>query len=132
VLTSSSEHEAIGLENPRNVLPKEAMRQRIHMDYTPSNHPSTIMCILPDGNKLPLQCVQLCHAKTELSRVPSHASSQTTTSAQTIQFASDPMQETTCIAHVNTTLAAKDDVYTLNSVEHTAFVRTWPCMPACT
>jgi hypothetical protein len=33
--------------------PKQAMWEKILTDYTPSNHPSHIACMPPDGNKPP-------------------------------------------------------------------------------
>jgi hypothetical protein len=53
MLTSSLEHEAISPEHPHDFPPKEVIWRCICADYTPSNHPSTIACIPPDGNKLP-------------------------------------------------------------------------------
>jgi len=53
MLTSLVEREAIDPEPIHNIPPKEAMWQRIRADYTPSNHPSTVACVPPQGNRLP-------------------------------------------------------------------------------
>jgi len=72
VLTSSLEREAIGPQNPNDVPPKEVMWRRIRADYTPSNHPSTVACVPPDGNKLPpaMQAVTLCKDRAVSCTIP--------------------------------------------------------------
>jgi hypothetical protein len=64
----------------------------------------------------PLQCKPQCPAKTERYHAPSHASSQITISAQTIQSDSDPTPGTTSISPVNTACTAEDDIYIQNSM----------------
>ena len=73
-LTSSLEREAIGPQNPNphDVPPTEAMWRRIRTDYTPSTHPSTVACVLPDGNKLPptIRAVALCKDRAISCTIP--------------------------------------------------------------
>jgi len=72
VLTSSLKCEAIGPKPLNNVPPKEAMWRHIRADYTPSNHPSTITCVPPDGNKLPpvMQAVTSCKDRAVSCTIP--------------------------------------------------------------
>jgi hypothetical protein len=53
VLNPLVDGEAIGPTPLTDVPPKEVMWRRIRADYTPSDHPSTIACVPPQGNKLP-------------------------------------------------------------------------------
>ena len=72
VLTSLVECEAIGPTPIHDLPPKEVMWRRIREDYTPSNHPSTIACVPPQGNKLPpaILAATSCNDRTVLCTIP--------------------------------------------------------------
>ena len=72
VLTSLVEHEAIGPTPTCDVPPTQAMWQRIRTDYSPSNHPSTIACVLPQGTKLPpaIQAAASCKDRAVSCTIP--------------------------------------------------------------
>ena len=72
VLTSLVECEAIGPTPIHDLPPKEVMWRRIREDYTPSNHPSTIACVPPQGNKLPpaILAATSCNDRTVSCTIP--------------------------------------------------------------
>ena len=84
-----------------------------HLTTHPPSHASHQTVI-----NYPLQCERSHHAKTEPFHALSHASSQTTTSVQTIRSASGQPLGTTFTAPANTPYAAEDDVYTQNSTSY--------------